>query len=359
MDAPGREHDSGLDHLVHLFLVGKPFNVRFFQAVRLLRRILPHRRHVGEFAPPAAEVGRFLAHPSLAFPASEIQSVKWPGPSDFAEKSAQWPAAPEAPVQMEVNFMGLCSPTGVMPASYTEFIIRRGHKRDRGFRDFLDIFNHRLISLFYRAWEKHHFFAAYERGEADPLTPMLLSLIGLNTPELTARQCIEDRSLTFYAGLLAPQPRSAQALRQLLEDYFQVPVEVQPFAGKWIRLPVESQTCFDGFQTISTQLGSGVVVGDEVLDHQSTTRIRLGPLTREQYLDFLPRPEARAYPALAAWLKFFARGQFDFEIQLVMQRNETPASELTDDDSNLMLGWTSWIKNVDMLRDPDETVLEM
>jgi type VI secretion system protein ImpH len=347
MGASGREHDSGLGPVLHNLLGEEPYTVRFFQAVRLLRRALPHRRHVGEFAPPSAEAVRFRAHPSLAFPASEIQSV-------------EWPENPEAPVRMEVNFMGLCSPVGVMPGPYTEFIIRRAQKRDNGFRDFLDLFNHRIISLFYRAWERYHFFAGYERRELDPLTPLLMSLIGLNTKALRERQRLEDESLAFYAGLLAPHPRSAQALRQVLEDYFQVPVEVQQFVGRWIRLPRQNQTCFDDAQTTSTQLGLGVVVGDEVLDHQSTTRIRLGPLTREQYMDFLPSPEARAYPALQAWLKFYAREQIDFEVQLVLKREDVPESELrSEGEGHLMLGWMSWIKNVPISRDPGETVLEM
>jgi type VI secretion system protein ImpH len=347
MGASGRENDSGLGPVLRDLLGQEPFTVRFFQAVRLLRRALPHRRHVGEFAPPSEEAVRFRAHPSLAFPASEVQSVEWPENSD-------------TPVGMEVNFMGLCSPVGVMPAPYTEFIIRRARKRDDGFRDFLDIFNHRIISLFYRAWERYHFFAGYERRELDPLTPLLMSLIGLNTKWLEGRQCLEDQSLAYYAGLLAPHPRSAQALRQLLEDYFQVPVEIEQFVGKWVRLSRQNQTCFDDTQSMSHQLGLGVVVGDEVLDHQSTTRIKLGPLTRRQYLDFLPTPEARAYPALKAWLKFYSREQIDFEIQLVLKREEAPESELkSEGEGHLMLGWTSWIKNVPMSRDPAETVLEM
>lgn len=360
MGAASGKYDPGLDHALQLLMAKSPFKVRFFQAVRLLRRVLPHRRHVGEFAPPSAEVVRFTAHPSLAFPASEIQSVKWPTPPEEAAKPMEWLDGTESPVQMEVNFMGLCSPAGVMPPPYTEFIIRRGQKRDRVFRDFLDIFNHRFVSLFYRAWEKHHFYAPYERHEPDLLTPVLMSLMGLNTSGLAARQCIADGAIAFYAGLLAPQPRSAQALRQVLEDYFRIGVEVQQFVGKWIRLPKKDQTCMDESGSVNTQLGLGVVVGDEVLDHQSTTRIRLGPLTREQYLDFLPTPEARGYHALKAWLKFYARDQINFEVQLVLKRAAVPESELrSEDEGNLLLGWMSWIKNAGMKRDPDEAVLEM
>ena len=40
----------------------------FFQAVRLLERLLPDRAPVGGDAPPSREVVRFLTKLSLAFP---------------------------------------------------------------------------------------------------------------------------------------------------------------------------------------------------------------------------------------------------------------------------------------------------
>jgi len=55
----------------------KPFTFEFFQAMRLLERLLPDRLPVGGFGPPSAEVARMGAHPSLGFPASEIQSLQW------------------------------------------------------------------------------------------------------------------------------------------------------------------------------------------------------------------------------------------------------------------------------------------
>src|SRR5947199_9804372 len=100
---------------------------------------------------------------------------------------------------MKVNFMGLSSPTGVLPTPYTELIIERAQKKDNGFRDFLDIFNHRLISLFYRAWEKYRFFVRYERHEADSLTPLLMSFEGIVTRGHAGRQEIVDMHFTLFA----------------------------------------------------------------------------------------------------------------------------------------------------------------
>src|SRR5947209_644748 len=127
----------------------EPFAFDFFQAVRLLQRFSPEREMVGKFVHPNTEVVKFRANPSMTFPASEIQAI------DFAENE---------PARLTVNFMGLTGPLGVMPLCYTEFVINRLQNRDSALRDFLDLFNHRIISLFYQAWEKYHFTVPYERG---------------------------------------------------------------------------------------------------------------------------------------------------------------------------------------------------
>src|SRR5580693_4642574 len=102
----------------------EPFSFDFFQAVRLLERFFPERSSVGKFTHPETEVARFGAHPSLAFPASQIQSMDWPGelPSENGPSEDE-PA--QKPVGMTVNFMGLTGPQGVLPDPYTTLLIER------------------------------------------------------------------------------------------------------------------------------------------------------------------------------------------------------------------------------------------
>jgi type VI secretion system protein ImpH len=85
-------------------------------------------------------------------------------------------------------------------------------------------------------------------------------------------------------------------------------------------------------------------------------RIVLGPLSREQYLDFLPG--GFAWEPLQAWLRFFSNQELDFEIQPVLRREHVPACELGCDDASLScLGWTSWLRSAPFTRDADETIL--
>src|SRR5208337_2381244 len=214
-------------------------------------------------------------------------------------------------------------------------------RKDYALRDFLDLFNHRLISFFYRAWEKHHFFVSYELGEPDSVSPLMMSLLGLGTEGLAGRQLVPDRALVFYSGLLTQKPRSAQNLKRLLSDYFQVKVEIEQFVGTWVPLRKIDQTMLDDSASPMQRLGLGAIVGDEVWDQQSTVRVKLGPLTRAQYLSFLPRKESLAYRDLKSILKFWSNDELDFEVDLILEREDTPAFCFEKDSTTeMLLGWT-------------------
>ena len=321
----------------------EPYTFDFFQAVRLLERFRPERTPVGQFAHPEREVARFGVHPSLSFPASQIQAAEWPE---------------DAAVKMTVNFMGLTGPEGVLPNPYTSLIIERLRESDHSLRDFLDLFNHRIISLFYRAWRKYRFDVAYEQGERDLFSRHLLSLLGLGTDGMRDRQAISDDSLIYYAGLLSQRPRSAQALQQILSDYFAVPVAIEQFSGGWYRLDPETQCRLSDENLDSGELGFGAVAGDEMWNQQSRVQIVLGPLSMERYTDFLPGGQS-FYP-LRAWVKFFSNDEWDFEVRLILEREQVPACTLgADGVSGPQLGWVSWVKSKPFDRDPGDTVLAL
>lgn len=321
----------------------EPYCFNFFQAVRLLERLMPERQPVGLFMNPSREAVHFGVHSTTSFPPSQLHSLQ---------------RVKDGPAQMSLNFMGLTGPLGVLPQYYTELVIARGRAKDHAIRDFLDIFNHRIISLFFQAWQKYRFTVAYERGERDRFSQHLLDLIGLGTEGLQNRQTVADDSLIYYAGLLAQQPRSAIALRQVLHDYFDVPVEIEQFAGGWFKLDRETQCCFQDQLSSSEQVGLGAVVGDEIWDQQSSVRVQLGPLTLAQYLDFLPN--GTAYRPLLGLLGFFAETEFDFEVQLLLKRDEVPPCELGAEEGAVpQLGWVTWMKSAPFRRDPGDTVLQV
>jgi type VI secretion system protein ImpH len=324
-------------------LSAEPFSFEFFQAVRLLERMLPERQPVGQFARPSEEVARFRVHPTLSFPASEIQSL--------SEQNNGQPS-------MTVNFMGLIGAVGALPTHYTDLVVGRVLARDLTLRDFFDIFHHRILSLFYQAWLKYRFQFRLERGEFDRFSHYLLDLIGLGTEGLRGRQALWDESLLYYAGLIAQQPRSATALRLLLSDYFQAPVEIEQFVGAWYRLDVDAQCRFEEGPPQSRQLGVGAVVGDEIWEPQARVRIVLGPLPLARYVDFLP--SGTAFQPLRAITRLYSGDEIDFELQLVLDRREAPPCELgAEGEAAPLLGFLSWAKSKPMGRDPADTILQL
>lgn len=344
MAATGRGSDTAVAlSEVEAQLRSEPYRFEFFQAIRLLERMLPDRKPLGRFTHPSEEVARLGTFPSIEFPASEIQSLEW---TDGKAPS------------LALNFMGTTGVQGPLPHYYTTMILARLRQGDRTLRDFLDLFHHRMISFFYQAWEKYRFAISYERGERDRFSHHLLDLIGLGTAGLQERLAIPDDAFLYFAGVLAQRPHSAHALELLLNDYFEVPFEVIQLVGGWFRLDETTECCIGERFTASEQLGLGAVVGDEIWNQQARARLRIGPLDLEQYLDFLPN--GSAFESLRALLRFWTNDEIDFEVQLILKRDEVPRCRLGGEGQAApQLGWVTWMKSQDMDRNPQETVFNV
>jgi type VI secretion system protein ImpH len=339
-------------------LFAEAWGFDFFQAVRLLQRLAPGRPPVGYGGPPAEEAVRFAAHLSLAFPASAIQ--------DLARASGSRPPL------LTVTFLGLTGPSGVLPRHYTELLLRvqrevRGPER-HALCDWLDLFNHRLVSLFFRAWEKYRFWTTYERqegGGADPdaFTGCLFSLIGLGTPRLRGRlrvahleadegrerllAAVEDLALLHYGGLLAQRRRNAAGLGALLHDYFGLPVEVRQFQGQWLYVEPPDRSRLGGVGS-NNELGVNVVAGERVWDVQSKIRIRVGPLSYAQFLEYVPDQSAvsqrKAIFLFFHLVRLYVGPELDFDVQLILRAEEVPECQLSEEDGiGPRLGWNTWL----------------
>jgi type VI secretion system protein ImpH len=318
------------------------FEYNFFQAVRLLHLILAGRPGVGRIAKPGEEPVRFKARESLEFPASSIHGISFE----------------TDPPAMTVAFMGLTGVQGVLPHHYTQHILARAQAKDFAMAEFLDLFHHRIISLFYRAWEKHHFPVRFQLAAAqqqtDEFTQYLFDWIGMGTANLRGRTSVPDEALLRYAGLLGQEPPCASALQSMLRDYFGVEVRIEEFMGAWYPLSEDDQCDMSG-AGLSNQLGLGAIAGDAVWDPQARFRVRVGPLTLQRYLAFLP--DGRAVDELNDLVRFFAGPILQFDMQLVLQAEEVPWCQLGDESpGGPRLGWCGWLKTEEFSRDADDAV---
>ncbi len=322
-------------------LFAQPYRFDFFQAVRLLEKVYEERRPVGQEAHVAQEIVRFRTPVNLAFPASQISALK------REEETENEPNA----AQMTVAFMGLTGPSGVLPHPYSELLMERLRNKDAALHEFFDLFNHRVISLFYRAWEKYRFPIAFERGRDDRFTEFLFDLTGLGTRGLRNRFSFQDEGLLSYAGLIANKPHSASAINGILSDYFGVPAQLEQFKGQWLKLEEES---YSRLGTANHELGISTVIGTRVWDSQSKIRVRFGPIKFEQFEAFLPN--GSAYNPATELTRFLIGQEFDFDVQLILKKEDAPACRLKPSTPPL-LGWTTWLKTKDFLHDDEQVIL--
>lgn len=372
-------------------LVKECYRYDFFQAVHLLELFQPDAKPVGRDNHPAQEVVRFQPHLSLTFPSCSVQDIL--------------PPDEDCPVQkMVVRFLGLYGPMGALPRHYTELLLspdmryksdssgglastvsdRRTWEKN-ALRSWLDIFNHRLISLFYRAWEKYRFFVAYARGEfrkvePDPFTQVLFSVMGQGSPafrnrlrigrwrnddEFTGEEPlaqIDDVGLLPYAGILSQRPRNALNLHAFLNDYFRLPFKVIQFQGQWLLLDPSIQTQMNPDGNCS--LGVNTIAGSRLWDVQSKFRLRIGPLNYRQFLNLLPdrrlTADRKLFFLLSHVVRRYVGPELDFDIQLVLKAEEVPPCQMGDHGGGLgaRLGWNTWIFSDRMPTDVDDPVFE-
>jgi type VI secretion system protein ImpH len=294
---------------------------------------------------PSKEVVRFRSRLSLSFPPSAIYQIR-PGKHE------------QTPIEMTVAFMGLTGVEGALPRHYTELLLQREQANDYALKDFLDLLNHRFISLFYRAWEKHHCVIGHEEaiatGARDRFADLLYGLIGLGTKSVQDRFGGDHPTLLRYAGLLAHRPRSAHALQQCLSDAFQVPVQINQFIGEWLWLEEEDQTRI-GVAGRNHLLGQSAVAGLKVWDQQARFQVRLGPVDFETCYQLLP--SGHAYPTLNRLINFVAGPELDFNVHIVVKASEVPACRLEKTDAYApRLGWTTWLTTKPRTQDAEDII---
>ena len=326
----------------------------FFQVVRLLESLAaagqgPRREPVGEDHAPEREVVRFRALAALGFPPGSVSLLRQ--------------AKAAGPPEMVVSFLGVTGPGGVLPQHYTALLVRRLRARDYTLRDFFDLFNHRAVSLFYRAWQKYRLPFAYEGArrasdEMDLVTLALYCLTGFGGGHLRGCLQVEDEAFLYYGGHFAHFPRAASALEGLLSDYFQMPVEVQQFQGQWLALEEEDLTRMPSRadpRGRTNRLGVNALAGRRVWDVQSKFRLRVGPLRYAQFRRFLP--SSFGLRPLGQMTRTYAGPELEFDVQLVLLAEEVPRARLASHGPDRShLGWNAWLRARPAKKNADDAI---
>jgi type VI secretion system protein ImpH len=319
-------------------LAQEPWRYDFFQALRRIEALHPAKPRFGRALRPADEPVRLAQEPALSFAPATLSAFRAP--------DAESPFG-----RLEVRFFGLLGPNGPLPLHLTEYARERlMHANDSTFTRFLDLFHHRFLALFYRAWAQAQPTVSLDRPREDRFSDYVGSLVGLGMPTVRNRDAVDDHAKLFFSGLLARQVRNADGLAALLGGFFRVPVRVEQFVGHWLTLPVNDRTRLGAAATAS--LGRGAMLGARVWDRQHKFRVRLGPLSLAQYESFLPG--GSAIGKIVAWVRQYLNFELDWDAQLVVKRAEVPKTRLGQYGR---LGWTTWMGHYRGARDPESLML--
>jgi type VI secretion system protein ImpH len=314
------------------------YKFSFFKAVSLLESLFPAKRPLGLTLAPDQEAVRFSVKPALVFPGSDISKLEQ---SDDG-----------GPAKMEVTFMGLIGPAGVLPHWYTELVIERIWHKDHSLAGFLNIFHHRLIALFYLAWKKYRFEASYLPDARDRLSRCFLSLAGLGTPGIIEKIGLPAESLAFYSGLLSRSIPSALAIASAVEYFAGTEVNIEQFIERLLPISPEDQTRLGA---ANSYLGVDAVCGSYIRECTTKFRVNLGPVGYEEFLRFLPTGDL-LHPIFSL-VRCMVGVEFEFEITVFVKRDEVPPCILGQETPTApRLGWSTWVKTPAVIHEEDPSI---
>jgi type VI secretion system protein ImpH len=313
-----------------------PWAFDFYQALRRIEAATPALPRLGEARRPADEPIRLGQRPELTFAPSSLD-----GATDAAGGR----------LRLSVQFLGLWGPNGPLPLHLTEVARERARSHgDTTLTAFADVFHHRLLLLFYRAWRAAQPAASHDRPQADRFRLYLGALFGQGGAPWHARDALSDEVKRHQAGHLGRGPRNADGLADLLRHDLRVPVEVLCFVPDWLALPQAQRSRLG--RRGSVALGQGAVLGARVRDAQHQIEIRIGPLSAERYRSFLPG--SPSLTRLRDWVRTYTNDEYRWRVRLLLRRDAVEPAVLGRQGR---LGLTSWLPDPRRSRDAADLLL--
>ena len=312
-------------------LIATPYRFRCAQAVRLLLRWL--RRHGVSHQQAFEKVLRFDNSISLAFPASEIEALRLEPRQDGA--------AGEVPQRVHITpaFIGLLGGQGAMPLHDTQRVsaLPAGDVA-AGARAFLDLISQRMVALFCQGWGKYRLEYTFDTQGRDGQLPMLLALSGASR----SGPDTERHAAAYYTTLMRSRPVSAGTIGRLLADHFDVPVDVEQFAGCWDYLAEGQRSTL---ACTRPRLGYGATLGVRLWRQDRQVRVNIGPMDSATLERFLPNGDAAS--ALARMLAMLGAPSLRYEVRLILNTSCIAALALGPPAARRRLGWDSFLPGAD------------
>ena len=290
------------------FLRQAPQHFELLQALMVLEREQADAVSLGTGSDPQREVVRLRGPLLPEFAPSEISSLRR---VDNAQRT-------RSRLTLHTQVFGLGGPDGPLPYAYQEWLQQRARNRDYGTVAFLDLFQHRLLSLLYRVQQRQRIALPYRDPVSSPVYQQLRALCGLSSSTVEQTTVLPERALIARAGLLANGRRSLAGFQNLLKHYFDLAVELRGYQGAWRQIASSDQSVL-GRKGRNLSLGRNALCGTRVWDEHAGIHIRLGPLEPETAERFMPGCDA--HQQLAALVAFYFGAQLQCSVSVHVTRS--------------------------------------
>ncbi len=315
-----------------------PWSFGFYSSLRKIECLHPELPRIADSMHLNEDSVLFGQRPSMAFAPASIAAY---GPGERGSKP-----------RLDVLLFGLFGPNGPMPLHLTEYAWERDrHHGDTTLRRFCDVFHHRMLALFYRAWADAEPSVSFDRPDDDRFHTYVGSLAGYGMASLTDRDEMPDATKLHFAGRLAAQTKNAEGLVEIIRGYFRVPAEVDEFSGEWLTLP-EEYRCRLGESPATGTLGGNITIGAAVYECQHKFTLLFGPVTLKTYEKMLPGRHSLA--RLVAVIRNYIGDELAWDLNLLLRHDEVPETRLGEYGA---LGWTTWLGSYHAKTPADDLVL--
>lgn len=279
------------------------------------------------------EAVRFTSSASLAFPVRDVISLA-------TNQRGQY--------QLEAAFLGLHGSQSPMPGYYLDALAWEDAQQEDRLTDFLNVFNHRLLTLLHHIWRKYRYYICFKPQGRDDFSQRMYSLVGLGNESIRASLPINHSKMLAYAGLLASPGRAPEVICGLVSHCFDLPdVTLQSWRFRKVMIAESQQNRLGQRVKIAGKkyldksvLGDNFSIGSWVPDRSGKFMLCLNNLSRERFLSFLPN--GSNYQALVMFVAFIMRDQFAWDLRLGLAEQQVGGMTIGTGQNNL-LGWTSFL----------------
>lgn len=297
----------------------------FFALAEALERLSPDAVRVGGDGPARAEALRFRHDTSMGFAAGDVASASARQlPTRDAEGMPSM--MPRVRYDVTTTFLGLTGSSSPLPL-YMPAAIAQNNAGQNVQASFLDIFHHRLLSLFYRLWTRYQYPRELMSDGRDAWSLRLLTLLA---PPDGESQHIPWHKLLRLAPLLAPRARTADTLKLALAEILDLPdthVRIEQWVGGYTPIADEERMRL-GHSTAT--LGRGALLGAQAYERANRFRLHLGPLDAAAYAAYMRRDgEHDGFERVREVVTRMVREPLDYDIVLLLSDDALAGFPLT------------------------------